>query len=258
LVDWLATEYAGSGWDTKHLCRLIVTSAAYRQSSRATPALLERDPENRLLARGPRHRMPSWMIRDVALDAAGLLVGTVGGTPVKPYQPAGVWEETTFGNKHYQPDTGAALYRRSLYVFWRRIVGPTMFFDVASRQTCAVRTSRTDTPLHALLLLNDDAYVEAARALAGRALAAAPDTASRVDELFRRVLGRRASAAEKQVLSDGLARHRARFAAEPDQAARLLKVGESPRPAGLDPIEHAAWTLVAGTVLNLDEAISNE
>ncbi len=258
LLDWLATEYQRSGWDTKHLHRLIATSATYRQSSRATAGLLDRDPENRLLARGPRHRMPSWMIRDTALQAAGLLAGSVGGPPVKPYQPGGVWEEATFGAKRYEADHGAALYRRSLYVFWRRIVGPTMFFDAANRQYCTVRTARTDTPLQALLLLNDTGYVEAARVLAGRAMAASPETGARIDVLYRRVLGRRASAEERAILAGGLARHRERLARQPEEAGRLLAVGESARPAGLDAVEHAAWTLVAGTVLNLDEAISKE
>ena len=168
LLDWLAVEFVESKWDVKHLLRLIVTSATYRQSSRLTPELRERDPDNRLLARGPRHRLPAWMIRDQALAASGLLSAKPGGPPVKPYQPPGIWEEATFGNKRYQQDTGESLYRRSLYVFWRRIVGPTMFFDGANRQTCSVKTVITNTPLHALATLNDTTYVEAARALAQR------------------------------------------------------------------------------------------
>src|SRR5262249_32473406 len=154
----------------KKLCRLIVTSATYRQSSRLTQALAERDPDNRLLARGPRFRLPSWMIRDQALAASGLLVGTIGGPPVKPYQPAGIWEEATFGTKRYQQDKGEALYRRSVYTFWRRIVGPTLFFDTAARQTCTVKQTRTNTPLHALTTLNDVTFVEAARVMAERVL----------------------------------------------------------------------------------------
>ncbi len=258
LLDWMATEFVRSGWDVKHLHRLIVTSATYRQSSRVTPGLSERDPENRLLARGPRHRLPSWMIRDVVLEAAGLLSGPMGGAPVKPYQPSGVWEDATFGAKQYKADGGESLYRRSLQVFWRRIVGPTMFFDVANRQYCTVRTPRTDTPLQALLLLNDTAYVEAARVLAGRVLTGSGDDTGHLDELCRRVLGRRAGADERRILLTGLGRHRARLAAAPADAERLVHVGEAPRPAGLDPVEHAAWSLVAGTVMNLDEAISKE
>ena len=149
LFDWLAVEFRESGWDVKHLVKLIVTSATYRQSSIVAPGMAERDPENRLLARGPRHRLPSWMLRDQALAVSGLLVEKVGGPPVKGYQPAGVWEDATFGQIKYQQDHGEALYRRSLYTFWRRIVGPTIFFDVSSRQTCTVKVGRTNTPLHA-------------------------------------------------------------------------------------------------------------
>ena len=164
LLDWLAADFRDSGWDVKRLVRQIVTSRAYRQSSKASPELIDRDPENRLLARGPRFRMPSWMLRDQALAASGLLVAKLGGPPVKGYQPDGVWEEATFGGKRYVQDHGEALYRRSLYTFWRRIVGPTMFFDNAARQVCTVNVFRTNTPLHALLTLNDVTYVEAARA----------------------------------------------------------------------------------------------
>ena len=170
LLDWLASDYIDSGWNTKALHRLVVTSATYRQSSRTTPTLQERDPENRLLARGPRFRLPSWMLRDQALTAAGLLVDRPGGPGVKPYQPAGIWEEATFGKKTYDQDHGEALYRRSLYVFWRRIVGPTSFFDAGARQVCTVKVARTNTPLHALVTLNDPAYVEAARVMAQRVL----------------------------------------------------------------------------------------
>src|SRR5204863_6214807 len=138
-----------------------VTSSAYRQSSKTTPALSERDPENRLLARGPRFRLPAFMLRDQALAASGLLVEQLGGPAVKPYQPTGIWEEATFGQIKYEQDHGDALYRRTLYTFWRRIVGPTMLFDTASRQTCTVKSARTNTPLHALATLNDSTYVEA-------------------------------------------------------------------------------------------------
>ncbi|HND52678.1 MAG TPA: DUF1553 domain-containing protein, partial [Pirellulaceae bacterium] len=154
---------ARNTWNVKHVHRLIVTSAAYRQSSKVTAMLLERDPENRLLARGPRYRWPSWMLRDQALAASGLLVEKLGGRPVKGYQPPGIWEDATFGQIRYEQEHGEALYRRSVYQFWRRIVGPTVFFDVANRQTCTVKLARTNTPLHALVTLNDVTYVEAAR-----------------------------------------------------------------------------------------------
>ncbi len=258
LLDWLATEFVTTGWDMKRLVRTIVTSATYQQSSKVTPELFERDPENRLLARGPRFRMPSWMIRDVALTAAGMLTEQFGGAPIKPYQPTGVWEEATFGNKRYEQDHGAALYRRSLYVFWRRIIGPTMFFDVASRQTCTVKTPRTNVPLHALLTLNDTAYVEAARGLAQRVLRGWDRDPERLTIACQEVLGRSPTADEQRILTHGLERHRKNFAGDPAAAGRLLEVGESPRDANLDPGEHAAWTVLCSTILNLDEALTKE
>jgi hypothetical protein len=202
--------------------------------------------------------MPSWMIRDVALAAAGLLTPDVGGTPVKPYQPAGVWEEATFGNKRYAQDHGAALYRRSLYVFWRRIIGPTMFFDVASRQTCTVKTPRTNVPLHALLTLNDPAYVEAARALAERVLRGAPNDTDRLALAYHRVLGRAPKGEEVKIALRGLERHRRDYAADRNAAEKLLAVGEGVGDPKLDPVEHAAWTVVCSTLLNLDEALTKE
>ncbi|MBL9172699.1 MAG: PSD1 domain-containing protein [Verrucomicrobiales bacterium] len=259
LLDWLAVEWVESGWDVKHLVRLMVTSAAYRQDSRMSAALAERDPENRLLARGPRFRMPSWMIRDAALSVSGLLVERVGGPPVKPYQPSGIWEEATFGNKRYEQDHGEALYRRSLYVFWRRIVGPTMFFDVASRQTCTVRTPRTNVPLHALLTLNDLTYLEAARALASEVLqATASSDGERIRSAFQRVTGRLPDDTEVGVLTRALARHRATYRADPAAAERLLSAGESPRDPHSDSQDQAAWMLLCSTILNLDEALTRE
>jgi hypothetical protein len=259
LLDWLAAEFIRSGWDLKALDRLIVTSATYRQSARVSPLLAERDPENRLLARGPRYRMPSWMIRDQALAASGLLVSNLGGPPVKPYQPDGVWEEATFGNRRYQQDHGAALYRRSLYTFWRRIIGPTEFFDNATRQTCVVKPGRTNSPLHALLTLNDATYVEAARALAERVLLeAGPAPEARIERAFRLVLARRPSAAEMAVFVASHARLTREFARDRKAAEQHLKVGESPRNACLDPLEHAVFTVLGEAILNLDEALTKE
>jgi hypothetical protein len=259
LLDWLAAEFVASGWDVKRLVYLIVTSETYRQSSKATPQLIERDPQNRLLARGPRLRMPAWMLRDQALAASGLLVEHVGGAPVRPYQPTGIWEEATFGNKQYKQDKGKDLYRRSLYTFWRRIVGPTMFFDSAPRQTCSVKQVRTNTPLHALATLNDVTYVEAARALAQRALKeAGARPGDRVEYAFRLVLARRPSGEEKQLLLASLARLRGDFARAPAAAQKLLRVGESQRDAALDPVEHAAYTALCNALFNLDEALTKE
>ncbi|MEQ1850113.1 MAG: PSD1 and planctomycete cytochrome C domain-containing protein [Chthoniobacteraceae bacterium] len=258
LLDWLATEFVRSGWNVKAMHKLIVMSATYRQSSKVSPTLIERDPENRLLARGPRHRIPSWMLRDVALTASGLLVDRLGGPSVNPYQPEGIWEEATFGKKTYKQDHGDALYRRTLYVFWRRIVGPTMLFDNAARQTCTVKTFRTNTPLHALTTLNDTTYVEAARALAQRVMLTAQTPEARIDTAFRLVLSRKPSAAEKQILLSRLDTLRRQYAADKDAVAKLLAVGEFKRDEKLDAVEHAAFTGICQLVLNLDEAISKE
>jgi hypothetical protein len=259
LLDWLAIELRDSGWDLKALCRLIVTSATYRQSSRLTPELHERDPENRMLARGPRYRLPAWMIRDQALAAADLLVRDVGGPPVKPYQPQGVWAEATFGKKRYQPDTGSDVYRRSLYTFWRRIVGPTMFFDSASRQTCSVKQARTNTPLHALSTLNDVTYLEAARVLAERLLTLSErSSAERLEHAFRRVVGRRPTEAEIDVLRSTLEDLREQFAADPPAATVLLSAGEAKRNKQISAVEHAAYTALCHALLNLDETVTKE
>jgi hypothetical protein len=258
LLDWLATEFVDGGWDMKAIHRLIVTSATYQQSSRVTAALHERDPENRLLARGPRHRLPSWMLRDQALAASGLLVEKPGGPAVKPYQPAGIWEEATFGKKTYIQDHGAALYRRSLYVFWRRIVGPTTFFDAGARQVCTVKVPHTNTPLHALVTLNDTAYVEAARVMAQGASVAADDDAGRLEYVFRVLTAREPGAKEKTVLLKRLEKLRTQFAADPAAALQLASVGEAARPESLDPVEHAAWTALCSLVMNLDEVLSKE
>jgi hypothetical protein len=259
LLDWLAVDFRESGWDLKRLVKLIVTSATYRQSSVVAPGMSERDPENALLARGPRGRLPSWMLRDQALAVSGLLVEKLGGPPVKTYQPEGVWEDATFGQIRYTQDHGEALYRRSLYVFWRRIVGPTLFFDVASRQNCTVKVGRTNTPLHALVSLNDVTYVEAARALAERMLKHGGVTDDeRLAFAFRLCTARPPSAAEKPVLAASLTRLRQQFADAPEAAKKLIATGESKPDAKLDPIDLAAHTTLASLLLNLDETVSNE
>lgn len=264
LLDFLAAEFRDSGWDVKRLLRGIVTSKTYRQSSEVADS--GEDPENRWLARGPRFRMPSWMLRDQALAVSGLLDRPQGGQPVNGYQPPGVWEEATFGKKSYPQDSGAALYRRSLYTFWRRIIAPTMFFDTASRQTCAVGIYRTNTPLHALLTFNDVTYVEAARHLAARALtlgsgdaeAGPAEDAARIDFIFRVLLAREASAEEQEILLDAIERSRSEFAEDAAAAEALLAVGESPREPTLQPVEQAAWTALSLAVLNLDETLTKE
>ena len=259
LLDWLAAEFVRSKWDMKHMVRLIVTSATYQQSSIVSSELLERDPENRLLARAPRFRLPSWMIRDQALAASGLLVSKVGGPPVKPYQPAGIWEEATFGTKKYVQDKGESLYRRSLYVFWRRIVGPTMFFDSAARQICTVKQLRTNSPLHALTTLNDITYIEAARVMAQRLITqAGAKPEDRIDLAFRLVLARKPSAEELSILTAAATRLKGDFTADPDSAKKLVNTGDLPRDEKIDVIDHAAWTVLCNLVLNLDEALTKE
>lgn len=256
LLDWLASEFRDSGWEVKGLLRTIVMSATYRQSARVTPALRERDPDNRLLTRGPRFRMPAWMIRDQALAASGLLIDRRGGPGVFPYQPPGVWSEASFGKLNYQADTGDDLYRRSLYTFWRRTSGPTVFFDAKARFVCTVNTPRTNTPMHALALLNDTTYVEAARVMAERALQAENTAPQRLEEIFLRVLARSPDEEETKILLAGLTRHLADFAEAPTEAEALLGVGNRPRATDLDPVEHAAWSLLCLSVLNLDETLN--
>ncbi len=258
LLDWLAVEFRDSGWNLKALMKRIVMSGTYRQSSHVAPGMAERDPQNRLLARGSRYRLPSWMIRDQALAASGLYVEQVGGPPVRPYQPEGVWEEATFGGKRYTPDTGEALYRRSVYTFWRRIIGPTMFFDVSPRQTCSVKPLRTNTPLQALAVMNDVQYIEAARALAERAMKASPDRDGRITFAFRRLLGRQPKPNEIAVLAASYGRQLTGYTQSPAEADKLLKQGASPRDAALNVPEHAALTGVTLILLNLDETLTRE
>jgi hypothetical protein len=258
LLDWLAVEFREGGWDVKRLLRLIVTSNTYRQSSRVTKLLLERDRDNRLLARGPRLRLPAETIRDQALAASGLLVERLGGPSVKPYQPPGLWAE--LADLKYVRDSGQNLYRRGLYTYWKRTVpppGPTTF-DAGMRESCNVRETRTNTPLQALNLLNDVTYVEAARVLAARVMLSAKAEKERLTLLFRLVLARRPSAREMDVLSSSLKRHRAHYAANPEAAEALTHAGEADAEPSLDAAEQAAYAAIASVVLNLDEAVTKE
>jgi hypothetical protein len=240
--------------------RTIVTSATYRQSSQDSPALHKLDPENRLLARGPRFRLSAEMIRDQALAASELLVERIGGPSVRPYQPAGLWKELT-GTEDYRPDTGPSLYRRSVYTFWKRTVAPPSMvtFDAAGRETCSVREVRTNTPLQALNLLNDVTFVEAARVLAERVLAeGGPRAESRIKQAMRLVLARPPSPREQKVLIEGLRAHRARYDHDPDAARQLITIGAEPPSEAVDPRELAAYTALANLILNLDETITKE
>jgi hypothetical protein len=259
LLDWLAVEFRESGWDVKALLRQMVTSATYRQSSRLTPELLKRDPENRLLARGPRLRLPAEMIRDQALAASGLLVERLGGPSARPYQPGELWRE--LADTDYHRDKGPGLYRRGLYTFWKRTVAPPAMvtFDAAGREACSVRETRTNTPLQALNLLNDVTFVEASRVLAERVLRrGGKSDPERLSFAFRLVLARRPGQRELKVLHAGLDRHRASYRKDRPAALKLAGAGEAPRDRSLEPVEIAAYTAVCGVILNLDEAITKE
>jgi hypothetical protein len=258
LLDWLAVEFMESGWDVKGLIRTLVMSATYRQDSALSKDLLERDPENRLLARGPRFRLQGEFIRDSALIVAGLLNPRIGGPSVKPYQPKGVWEEVALDTNlsKFVPDSGDKLYRRSMYTYWKRSSPhPALVtFDATTREKCTGRRSRTNTPLQALVTLNDPQFVEAARGLAQRVLLEArPVDSERVSVMVRMVFGRSASEREVALLSALAERARQGFVGSPERATTLLAVGESARSEGIPLAEHAAWTVVANAVLNLDE-----
>ncbi|MEJ6581915.1 MAG: PSD1 and planctomycete cytochrome C domain-containing protein [Akkermansiaceae bacterium] len=255
-LDWLAADFMDNGWDFKKLVRNIVTSRTYRQSSSVTSTLLEKDPGNRLLARGPRFRLPAWMIRDQALDSSGLLVRPLGGEPVKPWQPAGLWSEVTFGKKKYIPDTGDKLRRRTLYTFWRRISAPPMLFDSAKRETCEVSSSRTNSPLHALAILNDPLYSEAARALASRASSDTP-TAT-LANAFELVLARAPEPEEQATLDKIYDNALANFTADPEAAQSFLAIGETPPDPKLPAVGQAALATVCLAILNTDEALTKE
>ncbi|HEV3485978.1 MAG TPA: DUF1553 domain-containing protein, partial [Vicinamibacterales bacterium] len=272
LLDWLASEFVAQGWRMKALHKLIVTSAVYRQSSAVTPALLERDPYNRLLARGARFRMEAEMVRDAALTASGLLSRKVGGPSVFPPQPEGIWD-IPYSNERWVTSEGPDRYRRGLYTFIRRSAAYPSFmtFDATSREFCTVRRVRTNTPLQALVTMNDEAFFEAAQALAARVLRETPPSAmpiaeginpnnemglqSRFTYMFRLVLSRRPSDTELARIVASFWTHLERFRRDSDAAARVIK---SHAIEGVAPAEQAAWTLVANSLLNLDEALTRE
>ncbi|MCA9236342.1 MAG: DUF1553 domain-containing protein, partial [Planctomycetales bacterium] len=266
LLDWLARDFVDNGWDVKRLCRQVVLSATYQQDSRATPAQRAADPENALLARGPSFRLSAEQLRDQALAASGLLYEQVGGPPVSPYQPGDdLWRESNVMSPPYQRSDGRALYRRSLYSVWKRTAPlPNMLaFDSPTREVCTVSRSRTNTPLQALVLLNDVQFVEAARALALRVwrapAAAAPHEAgaplASIDEAFTAVTGRPATARERQLLGELYQQQLALFAEAPaDEVARFLALGEFAHDTPPTP-ELAALTVTCQAILNLDAAI---
>jgi len=262
LLDWLAVEFRETGWDVKRFFKLLVTSATYRQSAATAPEKLEKDQHNRLLSRGPRFRMDAEMIRDHALAASGLLVEKIGGPSVKPYQPEGVWEAVAMigsDTRDYRADKGPNLYRRSLYTFWKRSAPPASLdvFNAPSREVCAVRRERTNTPLQALVTLNDPQFIEAARRLAQGALKNGGETAAgQIDWMVRRLLARSLSAEEQTVAQATLAELLAYYQAHGDDAKRLLAVGEAPNDPALDEATLAAWTMLANELMNLDEVLN--
>ena len=262
LLDWLATTFIDSGWDMKAIQRAIVTSATYRQASHVGAEDAEADPENRRLARGPRLRLQPQMIRDQALAVSGLLVEKVGGPSVKPYQPEGLWSDMVEGGYgDYVEAEGDDLYRRSLYTFWKRTLGPPtmMNFDASTREVCIVRTGRTNTPLQALNLMNDVTYVEAARRLAERMMRNGGATAEeRLVYGYRAATARRPQLEAQVVLLDGLQYHMNHYANDRAAALELIAMGESPRDETLDVAELASYTMIASLILNLDGTITKE
>jgi hypothetical protein len=260
LLDWLATEFIRTGWDVKAMQKLIVMSAAYRQSSKVSPELAQRDPENRLLARGPRFRLPAEMVRDQALAVSGLLVEKLGGPSVKPYQPAGLWKDLVMQDMEYIESKGENLHRRSLYTFWKRTVAPPMMvnFDSANREACVVRETRTNTPLQALDLMNDVTFLEAARLLGQRMIKEGGAAGARLRYGFRLVTGRAPSVAEQEILRESLQYHLDYFSDKKEELREFLNQGEARTDPALDQRELAAYASVGSLLLNMDEAVTKQ
>ena len=260
LLDFLAVDFVQHGWNVKRLIKQMVMSQAYRQTSRITSELLARDAENRLLARGPRFRLPGELLRDNALAAAGLLNLKVGGPSVRIYQPERLWEELAIDLKYstFVQDHGDKLYRRGMYIYWKRSSPPPsmIMFDAPSREKCSLRRGRTNTPLQALVAMNDPQFVEAARVLAERSIhEAGVAPRDRIAYAFRLAAGVRPREATLELLTRAFEQERAIFQMEPDRAVKLLSIGEAPRDEKIDPAEHAAMTIVASMILNLDETL---
>ncbi len=262
LLDWIAIYFRESGWDVKKLFREIVMSATYRQSAEATPEKIEKDPANRWLSRGPRFRLDAEVVRDYALSVSGLLAPKIGGPSVKPYQPEGVWEAVAMpesNTRNYKRDSGDALYRRSLYTFWKRAAPPALMelFNAPSREVSCARRERTNTPLQALATLNDPQFVEAAGQLANRAFKDADgNPRNAIDQIARNVLSRVLRPEERIVVVEGYEQMLAHYTAQPDEAAKLLAIGESKLTPGNNTAQVAALAMVANQLLNLDEVLN--
>jgi hypothetical protein len=259
LLDWLATEFVQKGWDTKAMLKLMVMSNTYRQSSKASNEMRERDPGNVWLARQNRYRLDAEFVRDNALSIGGLLTIKIGGPSVKPYQPAGFWSYLNFPTREWQNDKGESQYRRGLYTYWcRSFLHPSLFaFDAPTREECTNERPRSSTPLQALVLLNDPTYVEASRAFAERILKESKETdKDRIAWAYQQAVSRPASDAEVDVLVKLLTKHRKEFAADAAAAQKSLSVGERPMPTDVNAIDLAAWTSVARVIMNLHETIT--
>jgi mono/diheme cytochrome c family protein len=262
LLDWMAVEFREKGWDMKKFFKLLVTSATYRQAATVTADKRLKDGDNRLLSRGPRFRMDAEVIRDYALAASGLLVRKLGGASVRPYQPDGVWEAVAMpesNTRNYKADTGESLYRRSVYTFWKRAAPPASMdiFNATAREVCTVRRERTNTPLQALVTMNDIQFVEAARKLAEQALkTGGATTEARVDFIARRLMSRPLAASEMEIVAKSLAKLEAHYKQKPDEAKALVTFGESKADAGLNTGQLAAWTMLTNQMMNLDEVLN--
>jgi len=261
LLDWLAVDFRENGWDVKRLFKLMVTSATYRQSAAWSPDRREADPSNRLLSRGPRFRLDAEMVRDYALSVSGLLNPRLGGASVKPYQPDGIWESVTIPESNtslYLRDTGEALYRRSLYTFWKRSAPPALLeiFNAQSRETSCTRRERTNTPLQALATLNDITFIEAARQLAEQAWKLTGEPRQAAEVIARRVLLRPVKPVELAIIADTLNEAQRYYTQRPEAANQLIAVGDSKPSAQIPAAQLAALTLVANQVLNLDEVLN--
>jgi len=262
LLDWLAAEFRESGWNVKHMYKLMVMSASYRQSAKSTPAQLAKDPKNLLLSHGPRFRMDAEMLRDVALQSGGLLVDKVGGPSVKPYQPANVWEQVSYPTSdtvNYVQEHGDALHRRSMYTYWKRMASPPSMdaSDAPMRDVVCTRRQRTDTPLQALVTMNDVQWVEAARALAQRVILEGgrqPD--QRINLMSEILLAHDAPPKTAAILKDSLKQMREHYAADRKAAHALVETGEKKRDPSIPEPELAAWTMLASEMLNLDETVT--
>jgi len=259
LLDWLAVEFVESGWDVKHLLKLMVTSGTYRQSSRRSSLQQQQDPENLLLSYSPRFRLQGEFIRDQALFVSGLLTDQTGGASVKPYQPPNIWNEVSLnGGLRYRQDKGKNLYRKSMYTYWKRSapMPNMMIFDSPSREKCVIQRARTNTPLQALVTLNDPQFVEAARKLAERILTESAETSTRIDSAYQLCTSRKANSREHVVIKNLLEDERRRFTESPENAKQFLAVGESPKSASISEIDLAAWSVICQMILNLDETLT--